>query len=397
MKHPTHKWEFRARFRANAYGWNGSRLAAQRLKEALSEIRAVARKEPVTAAEGAIVLMEKLWPALANVDTSSGMLGSATNKAVHELVDLVVAAPADEALRDKWLDRLQTAVDEDGVDYLYEVRERWGELCGSAELASRTADELLPVVRMTWREGGSYFAGTSNCLSCLLESERYVELVALVDSDPYEMWHYRRFAVEAMRRMGKIDEAIDYATDSSEAYVGSTAIARACEEILIEAGRADEAYARFGHDANRATTHLATCRALVKKYPHKEPRTILADLIATSPGEEGKWFAAAKTLGHLDLAADLAQRSPVNIATLLRAARDFAEKTPEFALAAATAALHWMARGEFYEITAADVWDAKRLALAVGQKLGRLEEVERLIAEMAGDEGTEEFVRERLR
>src|SRR6056297_1585334 len=107
MKHPSHKWEFRARFRANAYGWNGSRLAAQRLKEALSEIRAVARKEPVTAAEGAIVLMEKLWPALANVDTSSGMLGSAANKAVHELVDLVVAAPANEALREKWLDRLQ--------------------------------------------------------------------------------------------------------------------------------------------------------------------------------------------------------------------------------------------------------------------------------------------------
>ena len=288
-------------------------------------------------------------------------------------------------------------MDEDGVDYLYEVRERWGELCGSAELASRTADELLPVVRMTWREGGSYFAGTSNCLSCLLESERYVELVALVDSAPYEMWHYRRFAVEAMRRMGKIDEAVDYATDSSEAYVGSTAIARACEEILIEAGRADEAYARFGHDANRATTHLATCRALVKKYPHKEPRTILGDLIATSPGEEGKWFAAAKTLGHLGLAADLARRSPVNIATLLRAARDFAETEPEFALAAATAALHWMARGEFYEITAADVWDAKRLALAVGEKLGRCEEVERLIAEIAGDEGTEEFVRERLR
>ncbi len=47
----------------------------QRIKEAPTEIRQVARKEPVPAAEGAIVLLEKLSPALLNVNSSSGALG----------------------------------------------------------------------------------------------------------------------------------------------------------------------------------------------------------------------------------------------------------------------------------------------------------------------------------
>jgi hypothetical protein len=56
------------------------------------------------------------------------------------------------------------------------------------------------------------------------------------------------------------------------------------------------------------------------------------------------------------LSADLARRSPADIATLLRAARDHLEQAPEFALAAATAALNWMTKGQFYETKALDVW-----------------------------------------
>ena len=92
MKKPTYTWAFRPRFRANAFGWKASKLASQRLKEALTEIKAVARVDPLIAADGAIVLMEKIWPALAHVDSSSDALGNAVNKTVHELVDIVVAA-----------------------------------------------------------------------------------------------------------------------------------------------------------------------------------------------------------------------------------------------------------------------------------------------------------------
>ena len=70
------------------------------------------------------------------------------------------------------------------------------------------------------------------------------------------------------------------------------AIARACEEVLLSSGLVDEAYARYGLVANQAGTHLAWFRAIAKKYPHKPAADVLADLVAHTPGEEGKWFAA---------------------------------------------------------------------------------------------------------
>lgn len=46
----AHKWQFRARFRRGAFGWK-SQPAIQRVKEAVSEIKKVARKDKVRAAE----------------------------------------------------------------------------------------------------------------------------------------------------------------------------------------------------------------------------------------------------------------------------------------------------------------------------------------------------------
>ncbi|MGE5153153.1 MAG: hypothetical protein ACM3ST_03980 [Bdellovibrio bacteriovorus] len=64
-----------------------------------AEIKAVARKDPITAAEGAIL--------------------------------------------EGQLDRLWKAVEEEGVDFRSEVADRWGEVC-PAPSASRTADDFLP-------------------------------------------------------------------------------------------------------------------------------------------------------------------------------------------------------------------------------------------------------------
>ena len=125
MKTPRHPWHFRPRFRTRALGWRGSSLAIQRLKEALAEIKAVHRTDPVLAAEGAILVLERIWPAFQAVDTSSGSLGNAVGKTVHELLDLLLTVPADDPTWDRWRDRLWTAVEEDGVDYLSEVVEHW--------------------------------------------------------------------------------------------------------------------------------------------------------------------------------------------------------------------------------------------------------------------------------
>ncbi len=40
------KWQFKTKFRAKAFGWRGSRLAISRLKEAVSEIKAVGEIRP---------------------------------------------------------------------------------------------------------------------------------------------------------------------------------------------------------------------------------------------------------------------------------------------------------------------------------------------------------------
>jgi hypothetical protein len=50
-------------------------------------------------------MMEKIWPALENVDSSSGALGSAVNKTLNALIPIIANAPADEKTSDKWLSR----------------------------------------------------------------------------------------------------------------------------------------------------------------------------------------------------------------------------------------------------------------------------------------------------
>ena len=90
---PTkHIWTFRSRLRSRAFGWKGSHLACQRLKEAVTEIRKVARVDPVTAGEGVVSLMERIWPAFQDIDTSSGALGGAVNWAQDELLPIVIEA-----------------------------------------------------------------------------------------------------------------------------------------------------------------------------------------------------------------------------------------------------------------------------------------------------------------
>jgi Gp49-like protein DUF891 len=92
------KWRFKGRFRRHAFGWR-SDPAIVRIREAVSEIKDVARTELVEAAEGAVTFIERLSPALENVDSSSGAIGSAVNHAIAELVPIIAGAPADESTR----------------------------------------------------------------------------------------------------------------------------------------------------------------------------------------------------------------------------------------------------------------------------------------------------------
>lgn len=132
----AYKWQFASRFRRHAFGWR-SDTPIQRIKEALAEIKQVARKEPVLAAEGAVTLLEKISPALEQVDSSSGALGSAVNKAIETLVPLIVKANVEPKQRQRWLDRLWQALQDDEIPYIELLSDQWGELCVTPDMASR--------------------------------------------------------------------------------------------------------------------------------------------------------------------------------------------------------------------------------------------------------------------
>ena len=395
-----HKWQFKARFRRNAFGWR-SQPAIQRIREAVSEIKKVARKDRLLAAEGAVVFLEKVSPALERVDSSSGAIGVAVNRAIANLVPITAGAPADEETRGLWLERLYVAYDADDMPYIEALGDFWGELCASKDIASRWADMLIKTARMAWspdNERLRFFKGTTNCLSALLRAERLQEILDLLELESLGLWHYREYGVKALAAMGRKAEAIRYAEERRGSYDNPISVASACEDVLLSSGFVDEAYRRYGLQANHASTYLAWFRAVVKKYPHKEPEEILDDLVNETPGDEGKWFAAAKHAGLYDKAIALANRSPCSPQTLTRAARDFAEKNPAFAVESGIAALHWIAGGYGYEITSGNALDAHAQTMKAAHNDGCEDEAERRIRDLVTKEpGAGDFVMQALR
>jgi hypothetical protein len=273
----SHRWEFRARFRKHAFGWR-SQPAVRRVKEALSEIKKVARRDPALAAEGAVMFLERLSPALEHVDSSSGAIGTAVNHAIADLVPMIAAAPAEPMTRHAWLERLWAAHEADRIPYIERLGDFWGELCGSKETASAWADRLVGTTRMALSPDKGlrgHFHGTSACLSALYRAGRYEEIIDILRVDT--IWAYQRWAVLALAATGEKAEALRYAESCRGPWTHDADVDAIGEKILLSSGLADAAYQRYGLRANHKTTYLATFRAVAKKYPHKPPGEILTD------------------------------------------------------------------------------------------------------------------------
>ncbi|MDA8140722.1 MAG: hypothetical protein M0036_18910 [Desulfobacteraceae bacterium] len=385
-------WTFRARFRRHAFGWR-SQPAIARIKEAVAEIKKAARKDPLLGGEGAVLLLEKISPAIEHVDSSSGAIGTAVNNAIEALVPIIANAPGDDKLRDDWLKRLWQAVQADGIPYIEILSDNWGDLCASAPCASRWADQFIDGVRMSWGpnpELQGYYKGTVACLSALHKAGRNEEILQLLQLAPYKSWHYRQWGVKALLAMGKKGDALSFAEDSRGLNQSDALISEACEEILLSSGLSEQAYSRYAIDANWKTTYLATFNAMAKKYPHKKPEDILKDLAASSPGEEGKWFAAAKSAGLYDLAIELANESPCDPRTLTRAAKEMVEKQPRFALEAGMAALRWLVQGYGYEVTSMDVWQAYEWTVKAAEHAGCMSEALQRLRDLMAEEKQED-------
>ena len=374
---PVQKWQFKARMRARSYSWRGTALATARLKAAVSEIKKVAKTDPVAAGDGVVSLMERIWPAFQDIDTSSGALGTAVSRTLDELIPILIAAPADHAITSMWLERLFEAVQNDGVQYLAPVEDRWGEIARYPDLINDYADRLLWVVGRAWavRNGFEYVAGTAICLSCLLEAGRYAELQELLATRRSKFWSWHRFGAEALVRQGLWEAAIDFAEgvrDTANSPYEDGSIDRFCEDLLIRHGRSNEAYRRYGLVAAGGTTNLATFRALTKRYPDRDRRQTLIDLIETR-GDKGKWFAAAKDAGFLDIALECAELSGVDPSTLVRAARDFCDKEPRFAAVVGLLAIRHLLAGGGYDPQVSEAADAATHLLAAARQIGAVD------------------------
>ncbi len=360
----TYKWEFKARFRRNAFGWR-SQPAISRIKEAVKEIRTVSRTEPALAAEGAVILLQRLSPALTHIDSSSGAIGIAVNSAIEKLVPIIADAPVDSTMRDKWLGRLWQAQIDDEIPYIESLADHWGQLCGSKEKASVWADELIGTVRIVYGTGefaGGYFHGASACLSALLKAERYDELSELLElkrmNAPFYQDYRLKMAIAKEMGIAAIEVSNKRAAGKSSSRTAPSANAAYYNEFLAQ--------------MEISGSYLNFYKSAVKKFPEVAPAKILADLIVTTPGAEGKWFTAAKELKDFELAMRLAYKSPCDPRTLTRAARDYKTINPVFAAETGLAAIHWLIKGHGLEITPSDIriafYETMEAAKIVGQE-----------------------------
>ena len=368
----SHRWAFKSRFRSRAYGWRGSALASKRLKEAVGEITAVAKSDGVLAGEGIVALSERLWPALEEIDTSSGALGGVVHRTLDDLIPILISAPADVATRSAWLERLFQAVMDDGVQYLAPIEDRWGEIAVYPELMEEYAERLRGMIQRVWVEepAGGHVIGTTICLSCLLETGRYGDLIELLACARVKWWHLHRFGAEALSRRGMWDAAIAYADACREPHGNDDRrIDRFCEDVLIKSGRTEEAYRRYGLKTVTGPTYLSIYRETVKRYPDRDRRQVLLDLIEAR-GQRGKWFAAAKDAGFLDIALLCARDFTVEPATLVRAARVFAAKEPKFAAEIGLLALERLLDGSGYDPGASLIQDAFGHLMEAASRIG---------------------------
>jgi len=102
---------------------------------------------------------------------------------------------------------------------------------------------------------------------------------------------------------------------------------------------------------------VVTFQRITRKYPEVDRRGVLADLADWS-GEPGKWFAAAKNDGYLDMALEFAEIGRTEPRTLSRASRDFLKSQPLFAFRVGRLAVERILAGDGYEITALDLLGA---------------------------------------
>ncbi|NOU15354.1 MAG: hypothetical protein HOO92_15580 [Methylococcaceae bacterium] len=233
----AYKWQFAARFKYHAFGWKSDK-PIQRIKEALSEIKRVAKKDPELAAAGAVLFLVKVSPAIEQVDSSSGAIGTMVNRAIDTLVPLIAKASVPLSIRQQWLEHLWDALQNDDIPYIEALGDHWRDLCADPVLASQWADEFRPTVEnVSQASGFAYFKGTIPYLSALHSAGRQNEILTQLEQLYFSGWCYRQWGVRALLALDRKDDALMYAEDSKKAInTPLWAIAQVCDDILLSSG-----------------------------------------------------------------------------------------------------------------------------------------------------------------
>lgn len=341
-------WQFQRHFRPNAYGWR-SGPPLSRLRQALSELKQVARNDQVLAAEGAVRLIERLPPALEYTDDSSGSLRGGISQALELTAAFVSSADVDAQTRQDWLERLWTAYEQDERPWIEALGDLWGDLCGSELTAAQWAERLTPRPRPSQhaeRIDYAYDRRTVAWLSASFRAGRHDAIVKALAEDQF--WPHARWAVAALRARGETERALSRA-EAATGRFGSVEALQICEELLLELGRRDEAWQRFALEAHESPSRVKWLKSLLKTYPEYDAGSILAQLVATSRGQEGRWFAAARNNGLLNEALLLAENSAAEPATLITALKQHADSDPPFAFGCGLLAVRGLLRGDAFD------------------------------------------------
>jgi hypothetical protein len=190
--------------------------------------------------------------------------------------------------------------------------------------------------------------------------------------------------MRALLAQNLFDDALAYAEGSRGLNIPNCAVDAECEQILLAAGRRKEAYRQYALTANQADVGLATFERITSKYPELDRKKVLSDLADWS-GDPGRWFAAAKSEGHFDMALDFAQNGRTEPRTLSRAARDLLKSEPLFAYRVARLAVERILAGQGYEITALDLLGACDHFLAAASQLAMAAEAKQELARMVAN------------
>lgn len=109
---------------------------------------------------------------------------------------------------------------------------------------------------------------------------------------------------------------------------------------------------------------------------------MLLGLIETRD-DKGKWFAAAKDAGFLDIAVECAAVHVADPSTLIRAARDFRGKDPRFAATVALLALSNLLAGGGYDPQVTEAYDAVKHLLSASRQIDAVEWALRELGKLA--------------